>query len=432
MTVDAELAERHYAEHAERPFFGELVEFITSGPIVAMVLEGIDAVKAARQVIGATNPLEAAPGTIRGDFAIEMGAEHGARLGLAGVGRARGGAVLRRSWPSAAGRRRRRSSSPRARPSGGRSWSAWASRSGAGPDVAELRAGRAGGAWRSRTRCARRAPCSRPRASAEIVLGCDTLVDARRRASTASRPTSEQARATLRALAGRTHEVVSGLALLDGERRQRTVARAHRGHASASSTSELVDWYVALGRVARAGRRLCDPGRRRGACARVRGRLRERRRPARSRRLLDLCPELLAGGAPGRRRKALRNRCKRRSQACSGLSRRPLDCAPGRARGTRRARDAARRRAAAPASPRACPLSEYGHSQLSDRIRRPRHGGRSRHRQHARVRARARHRAVRAQRGRDRLAHRRSARRRHRGQAHARPHARARSRRSGR
>src|ERR1035438_10663138 len=73
MTVTRELAERHYAEHAERPFFGELVEFITSGPIAAMVLEGTDAVRAARQVIGATNPLEAAPGTIRGDFAIEMG-----------------------------------------------------------------------------------------------------------------------------------------------------------------------------------------------------------------------------------------------------------------------------------------------------------------------------------------------------------------------
>ncbi len=73
MKVDKQLAERHYAEHAERPFFGELVEFITSGPIVAMVLEGPDAVQAARQVIGATNPLDAAPGSIRGDFAIEMG-----------------------------------------------------------------------------------------------------------------------------------------------------------------------------------------------------------------------------------------------------------------------------------------------------------------------------------------------------------------------
>jgi len=73
MTVTRELAERHYAEHAERPFFGELVEFITSGPIVAMVLEGEEAVKAARQAIGATNPLEAAPGSIRGDFAIATG-----------------------------------------------------------------------------------------------------------------------------------------------------------------------------------------------------------------------------------------------------------------------------------------------------------------------------------------------------------------------
>lgn len=73
MTVSVELAERHYAEHADKPFFGELVQFITSGPIVAMVLEGLDAVKAARQLIGATNPLDAAPGSIRGDFAIEMG-----------------------------------------------------------------------------------------------------------------------------------------------------------------------------------------------------------------------------------------------------------------------------------------------------------------------------------------------------------------------
>ena len=73
LTVTRELAEQHYAEHAERPFFGELVEFITSGPIVAIVLEGEGAVKAARQVIGATDPLEAATGSIRGDFAVEMG-----------------------------------------------------------------------------------------------------------------------------------------------------------------------------------------------------------------------------------------------------------------------------------------------------------------------------------------------------------------------
>ena len=73
LTVTKELAEQHYAEHSERPFFGELVEFITSGPIVAIVLEGEGAVKAARQVIGATDPLEAATGSIRGDFATEMG-----------------------------------------------------------------------------------------------------------------------------------------------------------------------------------------------------------------------------------------------------------------------------------------------------------------------------------------------------------------------
>jgi len=73
MMVTRELAERHYAEHSERPFFGELVDFITSGPIVAMVLEGTDAVRAARQVIGATDPLEAGTGSIRGDYAIEMG-----------------------------------------------------------------------------------------------------------------------------------------------------------------------------------------------------------------------------------------------------------------------------------------------------------------------------------------------------------------------
>ncbi len=73
MRVGGELAEEHYAEHAERPFFGELVEFITSGPLVAMVLEGHEAVVAARQVIGATNPLEATTGSIRGDFALEVG-----------------------------------------------------------------------------------------------------------------------------------------------------------------------------------------------------------------------------------------------------------------------------------------------------------------------------------------------------------------------
>jgi nucleoside-diphosphate kinase len=73
MTMTRELAERHYAEHIEKPFFGELADFITSGPLVAMVLEGPNAVLAARQVIGATNPLDAAPGSIRGDLALLTG-----------------------------------------------------------------------------------------------------------------------------------------------------------------------------------------------------------------------------------------------------------------------------------------------------------------------------------------------------------------------
>ena len=72
-TLEENLATQHYAEHEGKPFFGELVEFITSGPIVAMVLEGDSAIKAARQVIGATNPLEATTGSIRGDFAVAVG-----------------------------------------------------------------------------------------------------------------------------------------------------------------------------------------------------------------------------------------------------------------------------------------------------------------------------------------------------------------------
>jgi nucleoside-diphosphate kinase len=73
MQMDQALAQQHYAEHEGKPFFGELVDFITSGPLVAMVLEGHEAVVAARQAIGTTNPLEAAPGSIRGDFALEVG-----------------------------------------------------------------------------------------------------------------------------------------------------------------------------------------------------------------------------------------------------------------------------------------------------------------------------------------------------------------------
>ncbi len=73
MQVDDALAREHYGEHVERPFFGGLVSFITSGPIVAMVWEGKNAIALARQTMGATNPADAAPGTIRGDLGVDIG-----------------------------------------------------------------------------------------------------------------------------------------------------------------------------------------------------------------------------------------------------------------------------------------------------------------------------------------------------------------------
>jgi nucleoside-diphosphate kinase len=72
MDVDIELAEEHYAEHREKPFFHELVEFITATPVVAMRIRGEGAIMAMRNLMGATNPAEAAPGTIRGDLALSM------------------------------------------------------------------------------------------------------------------------------------------------------------------------------------------------------------------------------------------------------------------------------------------------------------------------------------------------------------------------
>ena len=71
--VDRELAEEHYAEHAEKPFFGELVEFITSAPTLALVLEGEGAIAVVRSTMGSTNPADSAPGTIRGDYALDLG-----------------------------------------------------------------------------------------------------------------------------------------------------------------------------------------------------------------------------------------------------------------------------------------------------------------------------------------------------------------------
>ncbi len=72
LTADEAIANEHYAEHTDKPFFGELVSFITGGPLVAAVLEGVESVKAARQLIGATNPIEAETGSIRGDFGTEV------------------------------------------------------------------------------------------------------------------------------------------------------------------------------------------------------------------------------------------------------------------------------------------------------------------------------------------------------------------------
>jgi nucleoside-diphosphate kinase len=73
LQVSRELAEQHYAEHKEKPFFSGLVDFITSGPVVAMVWEGKGIIAAARKIIGATNPLNAEPGTIRGDYGVDIG-----------------------------------------------------------------------------------------------------------------------------------------------------------------------------------------------------------------------------------------------------------------------------------------------------------------------------------------------------------------------
>ncbi len=73
MKIERDLAERHYEEHREKPFFESLVSYITSGPVVAMVVEGKNAVKVVRNLVGATNPVEASPGTIRGDFGMEIG-----------------------------------------------------------------------------------------------------------------------------------------------------------------------------------------------------------------------------------------------------------------------------------------------------------------------------------------------------------------------
>jgi nucleoside-diphosphate kinase len=73
MKISRAVAQKHYGEHKDKPFFGELVDFITSGPVLALALEGESAITAVRTMMGATNPVNAAPGTIRGDYALLMG-----------------------------------------------------------------------------------------------------------------------------------------------------------------------------------------------------------------------------------------------------------------------------------------------------------------------------------------------------------------------
>ena len=87
MNVSSKLAEEHYGEHVDKPFFGNLVRFITSSPIVAMAIEGENAVQVVRTTMGLTNPQEAAPGTIRGDFGLTIGMNliHGSDSGESAV-----------------------------------------------------------------------------------------------------------------------------------------------------------------------------------------------------------------------------------------------------------------------------------------------------------------------------------------------------------
>jgi len=73
LKIPKEMAEKHYEEHRNKPFFNSLISYITSGPVVAMVVEGKNAVKVVRKLVGATNPAEAEPGTIRGDFGLDLG-----------------------------------------------------------------------------------------------------------------------------------------------------------------------------------------------------------------------------------------------------------------------------------------------------------------------------------------------------------------------
>ena len=437
MTVDEDLAKRHYAEHEGKPFFGELVEFITSGAARgAWCSRASEAVTAARQVIGATNPLEAAPGSIRGDFAIAVGQNmvHGSDSPESA---AREAALFfpelcqrARAWPGAGppGPRLPVAPAPRDPRAARRRLRACARRTSSRRTTGAPGRGRG-----ARTRCARRSPARR--GQGEVVLGVDTLV-ATGLEIWGKPPNEDAARETLRRLAGRTHRVVSGVALVA---RGRHGARARRRPPSVTFRpldDATIDWYVATGEWEGRAGGYAIQGRGGALVERDRRRLPQRRRAA-GRPLLRLADLLGTGPRQRRPDAAAAASAVRRLHAPPGPRFCRRFCAPpgtiqGEGEGAplhwprgRRAPQARRR------GERGRPLT-HGLLQLPHRLRWPRHGGRPRHGEHARLRPWPRDRAVRAQRGRDRLAHRRGPRRRHRGQADARPHARARSRRSGR
>ena len=204
MTVERELAERHYAEHREKPFFGDLVDFITGGPLVALVLEGHEAVAAARQVIGATNPIEAAPGSIRGDFGLEVQTNlvHGSDSPESAAREI--GSVL----PRASDERGCSSSPPRSPQRRAILEQLGVAFEVVVPEVEELRDGRSARAGGSRTR-RRKARAVDGRAGA----GRRHRRGARRADLRQAGATPARREAFLRALSGREHEVMSGIAL---------------------------------------------------------------------------------------------------------------------------------------------------------------------------------------------------------------------------
>ena len=281
MPMTKELAEQHYAEHEGKPFFGELVEFITSGPLVAMVLEGDEAVAAARQVIGATNPLEAAPAR------------------SAATSRSRSA----RTWSTArtrTSRRRARSgcSSPSSADAGGV----------ADPRLALAAAAGDPRAARRRFRCGRPDVEELRTATREEVA----LENARRKALAASRPTPRarrrHRRRPRRRHLGKPRRRGAGAAMLGASpgrtprgRRRHRARRATASERTARSTTrvdfraldERPDRLVrGHRRVARPRRRLRDPGQGRRAGGGDRGRLPERRRAARRPRCSSCAPDL--------------------------------------------------------------------------------------------------------------------------------------------